>query len=438
MSVNYRPNLPGNAREFALQCLLDWQSADHFAEDIFAHRGRHVRISPSDRSFARELFYGTLRNLSAIDFLLKPFIQRPPGPEIINALRLGIYQLFIIDTAEHAAINESVELVAPHSRGFINAVLRAALGERPRLREALAAQPAAIRFSHPAGLLKRWATVWDEPTAEAIATWNNRAAEVFLRVNTILGTPEQLLAAVPHATPTAHPLVFRCDGPLPFGEISNAIYVQDPGTLAAPELLDPKPGESVLDACAAPGGKATYMAALMKNEGELLATDASDRRMEHLQMNLRNLGVTNTTVMQQNWETGPNTMEGRLFDAILADVPCSNTGVMRRRIDVRWRLKPEVFTDNGQRQRVLVENLLPHIKPGGRLVYSTCSLEPEENEHVVQAILAAHPEFKLTGEVRKLPHLDKCDGAYAARLDKVDKAAAPKTRKKSTAAAPKS
>lgn len=418
--MSRRRSQPQNARELAFQCLLDWEAGgDYYADDIFARKSKLAGLSHLDRGFARELFYGTIRNLSAIDFILGTFLTRQTSPQALAALHLGVYQLYITHTAEHAAINESVNLAPEYARGFVNAVLRKALSERPVVREKLAAEPPGIRLSHPPGLIKRWEAAFGPENAVAIAEWDNKPAEVFLRANTLRSTPEHLLSVAPRLRPVpGHPLVFKCEGPLPGPEAMGLYYVQDPGTLAAPELLAPQPGERVLDACAAPGGKTSYMAALMQNQGEIVATDSNSRRIESLQQNLSALGVTITTVHEHDWEKGPGKFAGEMFDAILADVPCSNTGVMRRRIDVRWRLRPNVFAENARKQISIVEGLLPLLKPGGRLIYSTCSLEAEENEKVVEQILAKHPDLKLTGEIRRLPHVDACDGAYAARLER--------------------
>ena len=205
---------------------------------------------------------------------------------------------------------------------------------------------------------------------------------------------------------------------LPFDWIDRGIaYVQDPATMLAPKLLDPKPGQRVLDACAAPGGKSALLAELMNNEGELIATDRSEKRCETLRENLQRLGVTIADVASANW--GSDSPELEPFDAILLDVPCSNTGVLRRRVDVRWRLY-EGFTDHLCKQQLaILESCAPLLKPGGNLVYSTCSIEPEENSDLVAGFLAAHPEYKLDSSAEALPHRDSTDGAYAARITRI-------------------
>jgi len=200
-------------------------------------------------------------------------------------------------------------------------------------------------------------------------------------------------------------------------------YIQDPSTALACELLQPAPDETVLDACAAPGGKSAYLAGLMKNSGTLVAADRDPDRLERLRGNFVRLGVSNALIVACDW-LDPESIRKAAFQAqsfhkILVDAPCSNTGVMRRRVDVRWRLRPEDFARMQARQVAILENVAPLLKPGGSLVYSTCSLEPEENEAVVAIFLSANPEFSLTTSERSLPFRDDLDGAFAARIERV-------------------
>jgi 16S rRNA (cytosine967-C5)-methyltransferase len=189
-------------------------------------------------------------------------------------------------------------------------------------------------------------------------------------------------------------------------------YVQDPGTLLSVRELDPQPGETILDMCAAPGGKTTYIAQLMGNQGKVLATDLSPSRLDLVRENCTRLGATCVTT--EAWSPGLN-RSGPL-DRILLDVPCSNTGVMRRRVELRWRIRPEELDRLVREQRDILEHASQMIRPGGVIVYSTCSVEPEENSGVVQSFLAAHPTFKLKRDRTLLPFRDGVDGAFAARL----------------------
>jgi 16S rRNA (cytosine967-C5)-methyltransferase len=205
---------------------------------------------------------------------------------------------------------------------------------------------------------------------------------------------------------------------LPRAELAEGkVYIQDPSTLIAPRLLDPKAGMRVLDACAAPGGKTAFMAQLMENKGEIIACDVSEGRLRRLANNLRRLGVTNTFIELHDWssETMPEFI-GEGFDRILLDVPCSNTGVMRRRVDVRWRLEEASFAQQTAAQELLLRSGLRALKPDGALVYSTCSIDPEENGVLVRRVLDSLPDFHLDAEESSFPPDSGIDGAYAARI----------------------
>jgi len=206
-------------------------------------------------------------------------------------------------------------------------------------------------------------------------------------------------------------------GPLPIDLLaSGSVYIQDPATRHAVELLAPQPGERILDACAAPGGKAFLIAAALGSADSLVCTDSNEKRLPRLRDNLARLGCAPADVAVHDWtQPAPADWHGA-FDAILLDVPCSNTGVIRRRVDVRWRLQTQHLDALLATQRKILENAVPCLKPGGRIVYSTCSIEADENADQVERFLADHPEFKLAGSRQILPFRDGTDGAYAARL----------------------
>jgi len=204
----------------------------------------------------------------------------------------------------------------------------------------------------------------------------------------------------------------------------GGFYIQDPSTLLAVRELDPQPGETILDLCAAPGGKLTHIAQLMRNEGCIIAHDTAAERLELVKENCTRLGVTcvetilastlSSPVLRSTSDEGGST----LFDRILLDAPCSNTGVMRRRVDLRWRLRLEEIQRLQAVQLDLLRQAAPLLKPGGTLIYSTCSLEPGENREVINQFLDEHRGFKLDRERELLPFADNVDGAYVARLGK--------------------
>jgi 16S rRNA (cytosine967-C5)-methyltransferase len=200
--------------------------------------------------------------------------------------------------------------------------------------------------------------------------------------------------------------------------VKGLCYVQDPSTLMACELLEPKPGETILDACAAPGGKTSYLCEMMRNEGRIFACDSSRPRLERMHENLQRLGVGNIEIQRVDWLNQPAPFEAQTFDRILLDAPCSNTGVIRRRVDVRWRLRPADFAVMPSKQYRIIESVLPLLKPGGTLVYSTCSLEPEENELLAEKAAREFPGLSLVEMHHRKPYRDNTDGAFAAKFIK--------------------
>jgi 16S rRNA (cytosine967-C5)-methyltransferase len=365
-----------------------------------------------------ELFYGILRNLSELDFLIGQLREGSVDPETRGLLRLGLYQIFHTRIAPHAAVNETVSL-GGKTRGLVNAVLRRALRERNMLERALASAPGAIRTSHPDFLVSRWTNQYGAEAAARLCEWDNTPAEVYVRANGLKVTPGELLRAAATAELSQfHPRALKTRKVPPSWLTQGLCYVQDPSTLLSCDLLAPLPEETVLDACAAPGGKTTYMAELMQNSGRIIACDLFESRVERLQENLQRLGVRNAQPLQLDVLSAAGTapLSPGSFDRILIDAPCSNTGVLRRRVDVRWRLTEEDFIRMPITQFTLVKKLAPLLKPGGTLVYSTCSLEAEENEQVVEQVTKALPQLRFVESRRTLPFKDGVDGAFAAKF----------------------
>jgi 16S rRNA (cytosine967-C5)-methyltransferase len=325
---------------------------------------------------------------------------------------VGLYQLLRTRIPRHAAVNETVE-VAGRGRSLVNALLRRFLREEKNLVKSLEEAPVGVRHSHPEVLVDRWTKHFGAPETAALCEWNNHPAEIFVRVNELKVTAGELTRAGEAGRLEAHPLMLRMEK-LPISWIvAGLCYVQDPSTLMACELLAPQPGERVLDACAAPGGKTSYLAQLMRNEGRIVACDVSADRLARLRENLERLSVTNVEVRKADW-LRPQPAEKEKFDRILLDAPCSNTGVIRRRVDVRWRLSHDDFEKMPEVQLGLLKNLSTKLKPGGSLVYSTCSMEPEENEEVVRRITNVIPSLKFQKSRSTLPFRDNVDGAFAA------------------------
>lgn len=391
---------------------MRWEKGGEFADTILHQTLEENRFSPMDRGLLMEIFYGVIRFRRTLDFLIGKLREEESDIRTRQALRIGIYQLLQTRIPEHAAVNETVD-ISGRSRAVVNAVLRRYLREEKTLRAHLESASLGVRLSHPEVLVRRWTRQFGEADATALCEWNNHPADILVRVNELKVTVGELMKAGGGEQLEFHPLMLRMEK-LPITWLVGGLcYVQDPSTLMACELLAPKAGERVLDACAAPGGKTSYMAQLMKNEGQIIACDVSADRLARMRGNLERLSVTNVEVRLADWLRSPPPQNEK-FDRILLDAPCSNTGVMRRRVDVRWRLKEEDFIRMPEVQIGLIKNLAGLLKPGGTLVYSTCSIEQEENEGVVTRVTREAPELKFQKASRTLPFRDKVDGAFAA------------------------
>jgi len=249
----------------------------------------------------------------------------------------------------------------------------------------------------------------------ALMEWNNLPAATYFRVNPLAPAAAEL----PGQPLADAPGFYQLDGPPPGALLAaGSVYIQDPATRHAVDLLDPQPGERILDACAAPGGKAFLIAAALGSADLLVCTDANEKRLPRLQDNLERLHAGKAIIAVHDWTKPAPPAWLAAFDGILLDVPCSNTGVIRRRVDVRWRLQPPDIAKITHTQRQILDHALPCLKPGGRLVYSTCSLEHEENRGQVAAFLADHPDLHLGPTREALPCRDHTDGAFAARIDR--------------------
>lgn len=423
-------------REIAFRVLLEHRDGAHFLEYLLERAFAKGRILPPDRGLAQELAFGVVRWEKALDWLIaQKTRERPAKPAMEILLRLGLYQLFWLDRIpDHAAVNETVELAKrvgfKSQAGFINAVLRAFLRERDATRQKLIElleRDPATGLSHPDWLYQRWRERYGDTDTRRIMEWNNQPPPTFARVNVIKTDASQLNEAWKSEGTQFRPCkydwvpdntVFELLEHPPLASLKSFqdgwFYIQDPSTLLSVHELDPQPGETILDMCAAPGGKTTYIAALMNNRGRIVATDLSPGRLELVRQNITRLGVTCVTI--EPWSAAISQSAPAFFDRILLDVPCSNTGVMRRRVELRWRIRAEELARLAREQRDLLEHASRLIKPGGTIIYSTCSLEPEENTEMIQSFLASHPNFNADGERTLIPFRDAVDGAYTARL----------------------
>ncbi len=398
-------------RRAAVSILRAWSKGHAYAESLIERHASRNNLSAADRALLNAIVLGVLRNLRLLDHWIGELRKGKLDDETRDILRVGLCQLLILELPDHAAVFETVELGKSSVRGLINAVMRRAASSKKKLLDT-GALPPAVRHSHPDWLCERWTAAFGPEDTGKLLAFNNRPAPVIARINPLWqGTVD-----LPREEGLPEGFV-RIEGPVP-GELlgKGAIYIQDPATRLSVELLDPRPGERILDACAAPGGKAFLIAAAQGGAAGLVCTDSNEKRLPRLRENLQRLHCGEAEIGVHDWSSpAPEAWRGR-FDAILLDVPCSNTGVFRRRVDVRWRLRPSDISALAGLQRRIIENALPCLKPGGRLVYSTCSIEREENEDLILNLLEDFPALTLESSRQALPHLDGSDGAYAALL----------------------
>jgi 16S rRNA (cytosine967-C5)-methyltransferase len=434
------------ARAIAARVLERVARADAFADVALEHELLRRRLPPRDAALATELVFGTLRWQRYLDWLLVPHSRRAlEAVEVLAlvVLRLTAYQVrFLERIPAFAAVSDAVTLVRqarkPGLDGFVNAVLRSFT--RQRLERALPADPVealAVRLSHPSWLAARWVARYGASDAAALMRAMNERPPVTIRTNTLRTTRDALadrlrreegLEARP--TPWAPDGLTLSHGGAPsawraFGD--GHLVVQDEASMLVSLLVAPAPGETVADACAAPGTKTTHLAQLMDNRGRIVAFDREPARLALVREATARLGVTIVDTVEGAVEESSAAFRATC-DAVLVDAPCSNLGVLRRHPEAKWRRAPEELPENTNRQREILGAAAGMVKPGGRLVYATCSLEPEENDEVSAAFVDTHPDFRVDppddfpvaldarGFLRCLPHVHGTDGFTAVRF----------------------
>lgn len=443
-----------NPRQAACETLLRIRKEGGFADRLIDIELSGGALSGPDRSLYAELVFGVLRRQGTLDHILQQLLEKPMAeldPQALVILRIGLYQLTCLDRIpESAAVNESVnlaKLITPGTSGLINAVLRNYLRRRDTITfpdiDTNPAAAIAARHSQPEWLVEQWLDQLGAAEAQLLAEASSQQPPLTLRVNTLRSSRDELLREFAERGVEAAPCRFSPDGIAVAGRhMTNALpgfdaglfAVQDEASQLAGLLLGAEPGERVWDACCAPGGKCCHIAQQMDDRGELIATDISRSKLTLVQDNVRRLGITSVSTAVADLHQ-PDTFPDGFFDRILLDAPCSGLGVIRRNPEAKWRLFSGDVTRLAAVQRTLLKNAAGRLKPGGTLLYSTCSTSEAENELVVEDFLSHHPEFALEnlndlfpawseliafyGMFRVWPHRHGMDGFFAARIKRV-------------------
>ncbi len=395
-------------------------------------------LDPRERAFAMALTYATVQRKATLDHVLAQLSDRPPAtlaPGLLAALRLGLAQLLLLDgVAAHAAVHESVELAKLDSRGaagLANAVLRRATREGRQILAGLddgTPEHAAILHSVPEWLARMWFAELGPEEARALLHTVNQPAESALRVNTLVATPAAVMAALGVDSRPAAGIpeglvlgdAFDAQGSALWAQ--GAIMPQSRGSMIPPRVLDPHPGERVLDLCAAPGAKTGQLAAMMGDHGELVAVERHPGRAAALTRTLARMRIACAEVRVADAAT---LSAEPAFDRVLVDPPCSGLGTLQARPDLRWRTTPERIAALAERQLEILRAGAGMVCPGGTLVYSVCTISRRESDDLITRFLAAEPGFDVDsipaggddGPYRRvLPHRDGTDGFFVARL----------------------
>lgn len=445
-----------SVRRLASEILLKVDTRKAFADILLDQGIRTTALGERNRALLTELVYGTLRWRGTIDAQLGRHLRRPlaeTDPFVRNLLRVTLYQLHFLDKIpDYAAVNEAVQIAKKHRgdkvAGFVNGALRNFLIGK---NETAAPHPSddsiatlATEYSHPEWLVKSWLDYFGLESAKALMRANNERSPLVLRVNTLKNDRRALLDLLEKNGVTAVATLGSPQGvwvqsgaavdALP-GFRHGLFQVQGEASQLVTHLLAPQPGDHVLDTCAAPGGKTTHIAELMKDTGEVTAMDISTRGIEKIRDNATRLGLTSIRALRSDASREVAGSYVCYFDRILVDAPCSGLGTLRSHPEIKWHRNPSDIERLGRLQEKILDRAAPCLKPGGVLVYSTCTLTWDENEQVVESFLKAHREFELQDAAgylpeqaksmargsyfMALPHCHHTDGFFAARMRKV-------------------
>ncbi|GIP32953.1 16S rRNA (cytosine(967)-C(5))-methyltransferase RsmB [Paenibacillus sp. J2TS4] len=457
MKATPSPHVERTARELAVELLTRVDRERSYSNLLLNQMLRKYKLERLEAAFATELVYGTIQRRNTIDYFLGRFVAKgltKLEPWVRNLLRMSFYQLYYLDRVPpHAVVNEAVNIAKKKGHrgisGMVNGVLRNVLRQAeqlvlPEMKDPV--QSIALRHSHPEWMVSRWVKQFGEETAERICEANNSAPSSSVRVQSLRSSREQMLDQLRAKGIEAAPSPLARDGIVvqQAGNMADSeeyrlglLTIQDESSMLVADAVDPSPGMKVLDCCAAPGGKTTHLAERMNDEGEIIACDVHEHKeklireqADRLQLSCLHTIVTDARKLQEQYAPGT-------FDRILLDAPCSGLGVIRRKPDLKWAKSEAEIEEVVNVQSELLEAVHSLLKPGGILVYSTCTVEYNENEGQVRQFLERHPQFALSefpqaltqlelpvsrrskGMLQLLPQDYNSDGFFIARLQKL-------------------
>lgn len=441
-----------NAREAALKILFEINENGAYSNIALNKYLNSSGLRDIDRSFVTELVYGTVKWKLTIDMIIAGYSKiriEKMSPWILNILRTGIYQLLKMPKVPaSAACNESVKLAGKYghkaSAGFVNAVLRnVARNGISSVIPAKENDPAgylSFMYSYPVWLVKKYIELFGEEFTESLLAAGNETPELTVRVNTMKITAEDLIEKLSEEGVTATPgkyidYALNIKSPVPVTSLEafrrGLFQIQDESSMLPGLVLDPRPGELVMDACSAPGGKATHIAQIMENKGTVIARDIHEHKIKLIDESSARLGM-DIIKSELHDASIPDTGNEGKFDRVLLDAPCSGLGIVRRKPDIKWARETEDIENITELQKNLIETVSRLVKPGGVLVYSTCTILPEENHKIIKAFLDRNNDFEAADiapllpsalapraegyMLQTYPNIDGIDGFFIARM----------------------
>lgn len=422
-----------NVRLAATKILYNVAAKGAWANVELAQVLRQEKFDDRDRKFCTELIYGAVKTGASLDWKISKYLRRPLNKvdeKILAVLRGGMYQIFFMRVPNSAAVNESVELSKKFcgigESKFVNGVLRSAVRDphKSDFPTGDDVQSLALRSFHPAWLVKLFAEEFGLDAIKKLLDFDNTDPPLCLRVNFLKTTRENILDSLKNFGFQAEVSTFAPEGIICKGHgaldkfqplRSGLCQVQDESSMTAARLLDPKPGEFVIDCCAAPGGKSTHLAELMNNRGRIIAADIYETKLKHIKQNAERLGIKIIEPLLIDARKLGEKFPAQA-DKVLVDAPCSGLGVLRRKADLRWKKNPDELNFLPALQNEILSGAAKTLKRSGTLLYSTCTIMRRENQEVVEKFLATHEDFQLVEMKTLLPHVTNTDGFFSAKF----------------------
>ena len=441
------------AREIALKVLTDMRNKGSYSNYTINKYLKEI-TNTMDENLVREIVYGVLENLTYIDYIISKLSKKKIDkiqPTILDILRIGVYQMAFTDKIPHrAAVNESVNLgkkyVHKGAAAFINGILRNFSRRKDELMKIDVKDKLdflSIRYSHPAWIINRWIDAYGEDFTESLLIANNSKPKLNLRVNTLKTDRDILIKALSERGYIVSKTKYAKDGivvdnPVRITEIQEFkeghFIIQDESSMLVGQVANPKEYSVILDLCSAPGGKATHLAQIMNNKGRVICWDIYKHKLDLIKENANRLGISIIETKLQDAQILNEDMIG-IADICLVDAPCSGLGIIRRRPEIRWNRSIENIEELCMIQKNILDNASKYVKPGGYIIYSTCTIEEKENLDMVKKFINENKEFTLSafdqlidsreymasaknGYIQMFPNLHGTDGFFIARIQK--------------------